>query len=403
MENVYIIASKRSPIGSFLGTLKDLPLVDYAAHVLKETIQSKNINSKDIDEVIVGQVLSANHGQGVSRQIALKAGLDELIPTFSVNMVCGSGMLSIIQGYLAIREKDANLVVAGGIESMSQSPFYIDSNIRSGVKFNNFELKDGIIKDGLIDAFTEEHMGVIAEKVVDHFLVTREESDLFAYQSHMKAYEALNLGLFKDEIVPIEIKTKNQVKIFENDEHIRPETSLEKLAQLKPIFKSNGIITAGNASGMNDGASFVILASESYVKKHQIKPLAKIISYAKVGVSPQNYGLGIVPAVNKILKNTNLTLDEIDTIELNEAFSIQVLSVVKKLSKELNIDENKILNKINPLGGAIALGHPIGMSGNRIVVTQIHHMLRNKLRYGLSSLCIGGGLGIALLIENASI
>src|SRR5690606_2115763 len=344
-----------------LGTLKDIPLVDYAAHVLKETIQSKNINSKDIDEVIVGQVLSANHGQGVSRQIALKAGLDESIPAFSVNMVCGSGMLSIIQGYLAIREKDANLVVAGGIESMSQSPFYIDSNIRSGVKFNNFELKDGIIKDGLIDAFTEEHMGVIAEKVVDHLLVTREESDLFAYQSHMKAYKALNLGLFKDEIVPIEIKTKNQVKIFENDEHIRPETSLEKLAQLKPIFKSNGIITAGNASGMNDGASFVILASESYVKKHQIKPLAKIISYAKVGVSPQNYGLGIVPAVNKILKNTNLTLDEIDTIELNEAFSIQVLSVVKKLSKELNINENKILNKINPLGGAIALGHPIGM------------------------------------------
>lgn len=399
MQKVFIVAAKRSPIGSFLGTLKDIPLCEFSVQVLKKLLEENNIPKDALDGVLVGSVLQAGLGQNIARQISIKTGIPESIPAYSINMVCGSGMKSVMNAMTEIQVGNADLLVAGGVESMSQAPYLVSSKIRDGVKMGDLSLTDVILQDGLLDSFTKIHMGITAENIAAKYQITREAQDVFALESQQKAIRSVDAGVFDSEIIPIEIKTKKETILFARDEYPNRSTNAEKLAKLRPAFKPDGTVTAGNASGINDGASFIILASEKAIEKYHLTPLAEIIATSEAGVDPNIMGMGPVPAIRKALLKAHKTLADMELIELNEAFAAQSLGVVKELASEHLCSEADILQKTNVNGGAIALGHPVGMSGNRIIISLLYEMKRQQRQYGLASLCIGGGMGTAIILK----
>lgn len=399
MSKVYIVDAKRTAIGSMLGTLKSITPGELGATVVKNILETTKLDPNKIDELICGNILSAGQKQGVGRQVELLAGIPFEVPAYSLNMICGSGMKAVINAYTGIKSSFTNIVVAGGSEVMSNTPYLVSSNTRSGVKMGNFQMVDHMINDSLTDAFSGVHMGITAENIANKYNISREEQDQFAYNSQQKAISAIDNGLFKDEIVPVTIKTKKEEIVFDTDEYPNRKTNLDKLANLRPAFVKDGSVTAGNASGINDGAAFLLVASEEACKENNLKPIVEIVSVGQGGVDPQFMGLGPVPAIRQALKNANLTLKDIDIIELNEAFSAQSLGVIKELTEEHNVTKDWILERTNVTGGAIALGHPVGSSGARIIVTLIHNMLRNNKKVGLASLCIGGGMGTAIIVK----
>jgi len=399
VRNVFILGAKRTPIGTFGGSLKDIPAPKLAALVIKESLKQVKISPEEVDEVVVGNILMAGQGMGPGRQASIYAGIPSEVPAYTVNMMCASGMKSIMIGATDIALGEADLVVAAGMENMSQAPFLVPYKVRFGTKFGNIELLDHMIWDGLRDVFNGIHMGLTAEVLAEEFEITREEQDTFAYESQMKTKRAIEEGRFKEEIVPVEVVEKKEKRIFDIDEHPRPNVTLEKLSSLKPVFKENGTVTAGNASGINDGASSVILASEEFVEKKGLKPLARIVAWSQAGVDPLRMGLGPVPATEKVLKKAKLSFQDLELIELNEAFAAQSLAVIRKWCEIFGVSRDWIMSRLNVNGGAIALGHPIGASGNRIVVTLIYEMKRRNLKIGLATLCVGGGMGTSLLIE----
>ena len=399
-NKVYIVGAKRSPNGSFLGAFKDVHPAELGAQVLKKLLAESRVPVAKIDEVIVGQVLSAGVGQGFARQVSLKAGVPIEVPAYSLNMVCGSGMKSIMNAYASIKAKMANLIVAGGVESMSQAPYLVPAKARDGVRMGDLNLADHLLKDALVDVFNNYHMGVTAENIVKKYGISREEQDAFALKSQEKAIKAVDSGAFDPEIVPIEVKTRKETLLISRDEYPNRTTNAEKMAKLRPAFLPDGTVTAGSSSGINDGASFVIVASEEAVKQYQLPVLAEIISVGQGGVDPSVMGLGPVPAIREALNNAKMTLKQMELVELNEAFAAQSLGVVKELVEEHQIDRDELLNKTNINGGAIALGHPLGNSGNRITVTLLYGLMATKRTYGLESLCIGGGMGTAIVIKR---
>jgi acetyl-CoA C-acetyltransferase len=400
MKKVYIVAAKRTAIGKFGGSLSSLSAADIAAKVIKDIIDETKIASAEIDEVIVGNILSAGQKQGVARQASIKAGIPETVPAYSLNMVCGSGMKAISNAYSAIKAGEFNLILAGGTETMSGAAYIIPSSVRNGVKMGDFKAIDHMVYDGLTDAFNEYHMGITAENVAEKYNISREEQDKFASNSQIKAAKAQDAGKFDKEIVPIEIVTRKETIVFDKDEYINRSTSFEKLGTLRPAFKKDGSVTAGNASGVNDGASFVLMASEDAVAKYGLTPLVEIVAVGQGGVAPEIMGMGPVPAIKNALSKANLKLTDIEVLELNEAFAAQSLGVIKQLVEDHDVDYTFFEERANKNGGAIALGHPIGASGNRITVSLIYEMKRENNTYGLASLCIGGGMGTAIILKN---
>ncbi|SIO92434.1 acetyl-CoA C-acetyltransferase [Vibrio spartinae] len=399
MEKIFIVAAKRTPVGSFGGSLKNMDAGHLGAVAIQGALSAASLAPEAVDEVIVGNVIGAGQGMGIGRQASLFAGIPETTPAYSINMVCGSGMKSVMEGVSHILSGDAQVVVAAGVEVMSQIPYALSGNIRDGHKMGDMTLVDLLIRDGLTDVFNQYHMGCTAENIAGEYDISREAQDQFSLSSQQKAVAAIKAGKFVDEIVPVEVKIKRDSVMFDTDEYPKAETSIERLAGLRPAFMKDGTVTAGNASGLNDGASAVIVASESAVKAFGLTPLVEIVSYAQAGVDPKVMGLGPVPAVAKALKRAGKTLDEMDLLELNEAFAAQALGVVKGLSREHAVSEEAILQKANVNGGAIALGHPLGASGNRILVTLIHELKRRGDQYGVASLCIGGGMGTAVIVK----
>lgn len=402
MEKVYIVAAKRTPIGAFGGSLKDTPAGELAAVAIKGALQSANLDGEKIDEVIVGNVVSAGQGMGVGRQAALYAGIPESVPAYGVNMVCGSGMKTVMDAVSHIRSGDAQVVVAAGVEVMSQIPFTVPSSVRDGNKMGNMELKDLLIADGLTDVFNQYHMGVTAENVAKQVGITREQQDEYALYSQQKAVAAIEAGKFKDEIVPVEVKQRRETIVFDTDEYPKANATLEGLSKLRPAFDREGTVTAGNASGINDGASAIVVASESAVQAYGLTPLAEIVSYAQSGIDPKVMGLGPVESVNKALKKADLTIEDIDVYELNEAFAAQALGVIHQLAETNKVSVSSIQEKANFNGGAIALGHPLGASGNRILVTLVHELHKQNGQYGVASLCVGGGMGTAVILKTVN-
>ena len=399
-KRVFVVGAKRSPIGQFLGTLKDVHPSDLGSQVLKPMLNELNVPLELIDEVVVGNILPAGNGQGIARQISIKAGVPMSVPAYSINMVCGSGMKVVMNAYTSIQSGLQNLVVAGGVESMSRAPFLVPSKARDGLKMGDFSMTDHMIGDALTDAFGGYHMGITAENIVTKYGLTREEQDAFAFHSQEKAILAVDSNRFQDEIQPIEVKTRKETIIFDKDEYPNRSTSLEKLAKLRPAFKTDGSVTAGNSSGINDGASFIILASEEMVEQYQLPVLCEIVGIGQGGVDPSIMGMGPVPAINNCLKHSGLKLNQIELFELNEAFAAQSLGVIRELETQHQVTSQEIMSKCNVNGGAIALGHPVGASGNRITVTLIHEMLKQNVTYGLASLCIGGGMGTAVILKK---
>ncbi len=400
MKKVYLVSAKRSAIGSMLGSLKDLSPAYVGSKVLAAALSEGGVSPEWLDEVIVGNVLPAGVKQGPGRQVAIGAGVPEEVPAYSLNMVCGSGMKAVMNAVLSIKAGAADLIAAGGTEIMSGAPFLVPGKTRWGAKMGDMKLIDHMIYDSLTDAYSGQHMGITAENIVERYGISREAQDKFAINSQTKAIAAQDAGKFKDEIVPITVKQGKKEFVFENDEYINRTTTYEKLSTLRPAFKADGSVTAGNASGINDGASFVILASEAAVEKYNLSPMAEIVGIGQGGVDPQVMGLGPVPAVRNALKNAGMKLSEIELLELNEAFAAQSLGVVKLLSEEHGESEEEILSRCNVNGGAIALGHPVGASGNRIIVTLAHELKKSGKTYGLASLCIGGGMGTAVILKN---
>jgi acetyl-CoA C-acetyltransferase len=400
LRKVYIVAAKRTAIGTFGGTLKNEPATKLGAHVVKTILEEANVKPEYVDKTIVGNVLQAGQGMGPGRQVALYAGIPESKPAYAVNMLCGSGMKSVMIGATDIKVGDAEIVVAAGMESMSQAPLLIDAKNRFGSKFGNQKIMDHMILDGLTDVFNNYHMGMTAENIAEKHRLTREEQDEFAVTSQNRAQKAIKEGRFKDEIIPYEIKTRKGVVVFDTDEHPRFNATVEGLSKLRPAFKKDGSVTAGNSSGINDGASAIILASEEAVEKYNLKPIAELIAYDEAGVDPAYMGLGPVPAVKNVLAKNDISMDEIELIELNEAFASQSLGVIKELGEEYGKSKDWFIERTNVNGGAIALGHPIGASGNRIIVTLLHEMKKQGKNVGLASLCIGGGMGTAVVVRN---
>ncbi len=400
MEKVYIVAAKRTPIGAFGGSLKDVPAGALAAIAIKAALQSANLDGDKIDEVIVGNVVNAGQGMGIGRQAALYAGIPESVPAYGVNMVCGSGMKTVMDAVSHIRSGDAQIVVAAGVEVMSQIPFAVPSGVREGNKMGNMELKDLLVADGLTDVFNQYHMGVTAENVAKLVGITREQQDEYALSSQQKAVAAIESGKFKDEIVPVEVTQRRETIVFDTDEYPKANATLEGLSKLRPAFDREGTVTAGNASGINDGASAIVVASESAVQAYGLTPLAEIVSYAQSGIDPKVMGLGPVESVNKALKKADLNIKDIDVYELNEAFAAQALGVIHQLAETNNVSISSIQEKANFNGGAIALGHPLGASGNRILVTLVHELRKQNGLYGVASLCVGGGMGTAVILKT---
>ena len=389
-KNVVIISAVRTAIGAFDASLKHIQSHDLGSIVIKEVLKKSKLKSKDVDEVIMGQVLTAAVGQNPARQAAIKAGIPINKTAYVVNQVCGSGLRSVAMGYQAIRTNDASVIVAGGQESMSNAPHAI--NIRKNKKLEKSKLVDTMIKDGLWDAFNGYHMGTTAENIATKWQITRKDQDEFALSSQTKTEKAQKDGKFNNEIVPVVLKFKKKEKIFKIDEHPRAAMTIETLSRLKPKFKINGTVTAGNASGINDGAAAVVLMSQSEANRRNLKPLAKIVSWATCGVEPSLMGSGPIPASKKALEKAGWKISDLDLIEANEAFAAQSLAVIK----DLRIPREKV----NVNGGAIALGHPIGASGTRILVTLLHEMAKRDSKKGLATLCIGGGMGIAMCVES---
>lgn len=402
MKKVYIAAAKRTAIGKFLGSATSKTAAELGAIVISDIIKETGINPADIDEVIVGNVLSAGQGQGVARQAAIKGGVPQEVPAYGVNMICGSGMKAVLNAVMAIQSGYENLILAGGTESMSNAGYIIPGNVRTGHRMGNGAFIDHMVHDGLTDAFSGQHMGVTAENIAKKYGISREEQDAFSLESQRKAIAAIENGNFKDEIVPVEYKSKKETFVFDTDEFPNRNTSAEKVARLRPAFISDGSVTAANASGINDGASFLLIASEEAVKKHNLKPMAEIIGIGQGGVDPSLMGLGPVPAIRMALKNAGMRLEQMDVIELNEAFAAQSLGVIHDLIEEHGVTREWIDAHVNPNGGAIALGHPIGASGNRIIVSLVYEMLRTGSETGLASLCIGGGMGTAIILKKVS-
>tara|TARA_B100001123_G_scaffold368263_1_gene429164 strand:+ start:75 stop:1265 length:1191 start_codon:yes stop_codon:yes gene_type:complete len=389
-KNIVITSAARTAVGTFKGSLKSIQSYGLGSTAIKGVIERSKLKMEEVDELIMGQVLTAAVGQNPARQAAIYARVPIEKPAYIVNQVCGSGLRAIVAGYQSIISNDSNIVVAGGQESMSNAPHAI--NIRDNQKLEESNLVDTMIKDGLWDAFNGYHMGITAENIADKWKITRQEQDDFALLSQTKAEQAQIDGKFKSEIVPVIIKSKNNDMKFEIDEHPRPGMTMEKLKKLNPSFKKNGTVTAGNASGINDGAAAVVLMSQAEAKKRNLEPLVKIVSWATSGVDPSLMGSGPIPASRKALAIAGWQISDLDLIESNEAFAAQSLAVIKDL--EIPIE------KVNVNGGAIALGHPIGASGARILVTLIHEMKKRKAKKGLATLCIGGGMGIAMCIER---
>ncbi|WP_413365790.1 acetyl-CoA C-acetyltransferase [Lysinibacillus sp. 3P01SB] len=392
MTQAVIVSAVRTAIGAFQGSLKDIPATTLGSIVIKSAIERAGVPVEDIDEVIMGNVLQAGLGQNPARQAALQAGLSTAIPAMTINKVCGSGLKAIHLAAQAIVAGDAEIVVAGGFENMSQAP-YILQNARDGFRMGDQKVIDTMIHDGLWCATNDYHMGVTAENLCDAYSITREEQDAFAARSQARAAEAISSGRFTDEIVPVEIpQRKGAPVIFDQDEYVKAGTTAEKLAGLRPAFKKDGSVTAGNASGINDGAAAVVVMSQERAYELGLKPLATIVANASAGVDPSIMGIGPVSAVKKVLAKANMTLEQMDLIEANEAFAAQAIAV----DRELNFDHEKL----NVNGGAIALGHPIGASGARVLVTLLHEMQKRDVQMGLATLCIGGGQGVATIIQR---
>lgn len=393
MKKVVVVSAVRTPIGSFNGTLSKIPAIELGITAAKGAIEKADIDPLVIDEVIIGHVLTAGLGQGPARQIALGAGLPVETPAMNIQKVCGSGLRSLSLGAQIIKAGDADVILAGGCENMSLAP-HILNNSRTGHKMGNIQLVDTMVTDGLIDAFEGYHMGITAENVAARWSITREDQDRFALSSQQKAEKAQLEGKFQNEIIPVRVpQRKKEDLIFDKDEYPRHGSSIEKFSRLKPAFKQGGTVTAGNASGINDGAAMVLLMSEEKALELGLAPMAEIISYASTGLSPAIMGYGPAPATLKALEKAGLSVKDIDLAEINEAFAAQSLAVLK----DLNIDPDIV----NVNGGAIALGHPIGASGTRIVVTLLHELeKREEAKIGLSALCIGGGQGVAILFRK---
>jgi acetyl-CoA C-acetyltransferase len=389
-----ILSAVRTPIGKFQGTLSSLPATKLGAVAVKAAVQRAGIDAKDIEEVLMGNVLQAGEGQAPARQAAIYAGIPATVSATTVNKVCGSGLKAAMSAAQAIRAGDAELFVAGGMESMSRTPYLV--NGRSGeLKYGNQQLIDALLNDGLWDPFENWGMGNAAEFIADEYEVTREAMDKLALESHQKAVKAMEAGKFEDEIVPVEIPgRKGEVTIIDKDEGPRKDTSLESLAKLKPAFKADGKVTAGNASGMNDGAAAVVIASRAYAEQHHLKPLARVVGYAQAGVEPKYLFAAPTYAMPKLLKKVGWTLKDVDLIELNEAFAAQMLADGYALA-----DQGWDWNKVNVNGGAIALGHPLGASGARVLTTLIYALKDRRLKRGIASLCLGGGEAVAMAIE----
>ncbi|MGQ1910906.1 acetyl-CoA C-acetyltransferase [Marinifilum sp. RC60d5] len=400
MSKVYIVAAKRTAIGKFLGALTPVKPADLASTVIKNIVEETGIDTSKLDEVVVGNILSAGQGQGIARQASINAGIPQEVPAYGINMICGSGMKSINLAYTNIKAGEANMILAGGTENMSNAGFVMPGAVRTGHRMMELKSVDHMVYDGLTDAFGKYHMGITAENIADKYNLTREEQDAFAFASQQKAMAAQDKGHFENEIVPVEIKTRKETITFDADEFINRRTSEEKLSGLRPAFKKDGTVTAGNASGINDGAAFVLLASEEAVKEHNLTPLAEIVATGQGGVDPAIMGMGPVPAVANVLKKADMKLEQMEVLELNEAFASQSLGVVKQLCEEHAVNPDFFKEKCNVNGGAIALGHPIGASGARITVSLLHEMKRSGNEYGLASLCIGGGMGTAIILKN---
>lgn len=391
MREVAIVSAVRTPVGSFGGALKDLSVVDLGVIAAKEALVRANLEATQIDEVIIGNILSAGQGQNVARQIAIKAGLPVETPAMSINILCGSGLRAISLAAQIISSGGADAILCGGSESMSNAPYLAMQN-RWGSKMGHVEMQDHMIKDALTDAFNDYHMGITAENIADQWAITREAQDAFATASQNKAEAAQTQGRFSDEIVPVVIKTRKGDVVVDKDEYIKHGVTFESLQKLRPAFKKDGSVTAGNASGINDGAAMVIVMSLEKAQAMNLEVLALVKGFGTKGVDPSIMGYGPVPATLAALKSANWSVDDLDLVEANEAFAAQSLAVVKDLGLNPEI--------VNVNGGAIAIGHPVGASGTRILVTLLHEMQKRDAKKGLATLCIGGGMGTALLIER---
>lgn len=390
MQNIYIAAARRTAIGAFTGSLSKLSAPKLGAHVLKDIVNNTKINPSEIDEVILGQVITGGTGQNPARQALIHAGVPQEIPAITINKVCGSGLKAVVLAAKSIKAGDANMIIAGGQENMSLGEH--GSFLRGGTKFGEVKFTDYMMYDGLTDAFSGKLMGITAENIANKFGISRQEQDELALNSQLKAAKAQKAGLFKDEIVPIEIQDKKETRIFADDEGIRGDSSIESLTKLRPAFDSNGSVTAGNSSTINDGAAALLVVSEAALKKYNLTPLVRIVSYGQAGVDPEIMGTGPVPASQKALALAGWKVDDLDLIEANEAFAVQAAYVNRHMGWDIE--------KVNVNGGAIALGHPIGASGARVLTTLIHQMVRTKAKKGLVTLCIGGGMGIAMCVEG---
>ncbi|KRU27836.1 acetyl-CoA acetyltransferase [Clostridium sporogenes] len=391
MKNVVIASAVRTPIGKFGGTLKSVSAIELGSIVIKEALKRANVKPEDVDEVIMGNVLQAGLGQNSTRQSAVAAGIPVEVPSFTINKVCGSGLRAVSLATQLIKLGDDDIVVAGGTENMSAAPYLLEK-ARWGQRMGDGKIVDEMIRDGLWESFNDYHMGITAENIAEQWGITREEQDEFSAKSQQKAEKAVKEGRFKEEIVPVVIKSRKGEVVFDTDEFPRFGATKESLSKLKPAFKKDGTVTAGNASGINDGAAALVIMSEEKANELGIKPLAKIVSYGTSGVDPKIMGYGPFYATKKTLEKANLKIADMDLIEANEAFAAQSLAVAKDLGFDMD--------KVNVNGGAIALGHPIGCSGARILTTLLYEMEKRNSKHGLATLCIGGGMGTAIIVER---
>ncbi|WP_026970594.1 acetyl-CoA C-acetyltransferase [Aliagarivorans marinus] len=400
MKKVLIVAAKRTPIGSFGGALKSVAAPKLGAAAIQAALEQAGLSGKDVDEVILGNVIAAGQGMGPGRQASILAGVPQEVPAYTVNMICGSGMKVVMDAAAHIKAGDAEVVVAAGAENMSQIPYLMSAKLRDGHKMGSLEMEDALIKDGLTDAFGKKHMGLLTEQIPQTLGITREQQDAFALNSQQRAVAAVESGRFADEIVPVEVVSRRQTKVVDTDEYPKADATIEKLAGLRAAFTKEGTITAGNASGLNDSGSAVILASEEAVERLGLTPIAELVSYAQAGVDPEFMGLGPVPAIRKALQKAELSLADMQLLEINEAFAGQALGVLKQLEEEHGQSQQEMMERCNMNGGAIALGHPLGASGNRILVTLLHEMQKQGSQLGLASLCVGGGMGTAVVVKR---
>lgn len=391
LQEAVIVGAVRTAIGTYGGGLADVPAAKLGEICVREVMERARLTASEVDEVIMGNVLQAGLGQNPARQVALQAGLNIATPAMTINKVCGSGLKAVMLAAQAIRLGDADIVIAGGMESMSRSPYLVEK-ARFGYRMGDGQLVDEMIRDGLMDAFSAVHMGITAENICTECKISRQEMDEFALESQRRALQAIEAGRFREEIVPVEVPGKKGPTIFDTDQQPRSDTTAATLAKLRPAFKPDGSVTAGNSSGLNDGAAALVVMSRKKAEQKGLKALATIRSYASAGVEPRIMGMGPVPATRLVLEKAALKVEKLDLIEANEAFAAQAVAV----GKELGFDRAKL----NVNGGAIALGHPIGASGARILVTLLHEMQRRQTRYGLATLCIGGGQGVAMIVER---